>query len=105
MEASDYMAAMKKVQASKSRDNYLMCCVSWDVNLIFPYKEGMLFMEALAKAERLNEDYGKPPVIQGIDRERFAVKILSAKEYDQIRIAQLLSVKLDEVKEYETNNP
>lgn len=104
MEASDYTAAVKKVQASKAKENYLLFTVSWDINLILPYKEGMLFMEALGKAEKLEEPYDKPPGIRPLDRDRIGMKVLSAKEYEQIKIAQLLQVKLRDVQEYETNN-
>ena len=103
MEAQDYQAAVKRIQASKPKDNYLLCTVSWEVNLVFPYKIGMAFMEALGQAERLVEDYSNPPGIQPLDRDKIHFRVLSAKEYEQIRIAQLLKVPLNTVKEYETN--
>lgn len=104
MEAQDYQAAVKKIQATKPKENYLLCSVSWDVNLVFPYKAGMVFMEAMGQAEKLVEEYNKPPGIQPIDRDKIQFRVLSAKEYEQIRIAQVLKVPLDTVREYETTN-
>ena len=104
MEAQDYQAAVKKLQAIKPKDNYLICNISWDLNLVFPYKTGLTFMEALGQAEKLVEEYNTPPGIQPINRDKIQFRVLSAKEYEQIRIAQLLKVPLDTVREYETNN-
>ena len=103
MDNQKYQDAVKKLQASKPKDNYLLCNISWDLKMVLPYKAGLALMEALAQAERLVEDYGKPPSIQPFDRDRINLGVLSAKEYEQIRIAQLLKVPLDTVKEYETN--
>ena len=104
MDSQKYQDAVKKLQASKPKDNYLLCNISWDLNLVFPYKTGMAFIEAIGQAEKLVEEYNKPPGIQPIDRDKIQFRVLSAKEYEQIRIAQLLKVPLDTVKEYETNN-
>lgn len=104
MEAQEYQEAVKKVQSLKAKDNYLLCNVSWDIKLVLPFKAGLALMEALGQAEKLVEEYSKPPAIQPFDRESISISVLSAKEYEQIRIAQLLKVKLDEVREYETNN-
>ena len=104
MEAQEYQEAIKKIQSHKAKDNYMLCTVSWDVNLVFPYKAGLAFIEALGQAEKLVEEYNKPPGIQPIDRDKIQFRVLSAKEYEQIRISQLLKVPLDTVKEYETNN-
>ena len=104
MEAQEYQAAVKKFQAIKPKENYLLCTISWGTKVVLPYKAGMALMEALGQAERLVEEYNKPPSIQPLDRDRMHLGILSAQEYEQIRIAQLLKVPLDTVKEYETNN-
>ena len=104
METQNYQAAVKKIQATKPKENYLLCTISWDIKMVLPYKVGMVLMEALGQAERLVEEYGKSPSIQPFDRDRIGISILSAKEYEQIRISQLLKVPLDTVKEYETNN-
>ena len=104
MDAQTYQEAVKKLQANKPKENYLICNISWDLKMVLPYKAGMVLMEALGQAERLVEEYSKPPSIQPLDRDRIGISILSAKEYEQIRIAQLLKVPLDTVKEYETNN-
>ena len=104
MEAQDYQAAVKKLQAIKPKDNYLICNISWNLKMVLPYKAGMALMEALGQAEKLVEEYGKPPSIQPFDRDQVGITIFSAKEYEQIRIAQLLKVPLDTVREYETNN-
>ena len=103
MEAQDYQAAVKKIQASKPKDNFLLCKISWDLSIVLPYKAGLALMEALMQSENLVEEYSKPPSIQPFDREKVRISVLSAKEYEQIRIAQLLKVSLDDVKEYETN--
>ena len=105
MDEQKYQAAVKKVQGMKTKDAYLLCKISWDTKILLPYKVGMVFMESLGQAERFEEEYPKPPSIQPMDRDRITLSVVSAKEYDQIRIAQLLQVPLDVIKEYETNNP
>jgi hypothetical protein len=104
MESQEYQSAIKKLQATKPKDNYLLCNIAWDLKVVLPYKVGLALMESLGQAERLVDEYNKPPAIQPFDRDRITMSILSAKEYEQIRIAQLLKVTLDTVKEYETTN-
>lgn len=104
MEAQDYQAAVKKIQATKPKEYYLLCNISWNLKIVLPYKAGLALMEALGQAERLVEEYDKPPSIQPFNRDCLHLGVLSAKEYEQIRISQLLKVPLDTIKEYETNN-
>ena len=105
MDEQKYQAAVKKVQGMKAKEGYLLCKISWDTKVLLPYKAGMAFMDSLGQAERFEEEYNKPPSIQPMDRDRITLSVVSAKEYEQLRIAQLLQVTLDTVKEYEINNP
>lgn len=96
----DYAEAVKKVQAKKLKENFLLIEMSYDKKLIMPYKEGVAFISSLANAEQLNDPYSKPKTITGLDREAIKSSVLSYEEYERIKIAALLNISLDEVKQF-----
>ena len=95
----DYLEAVKKVQAKKPKDNYLVIEISYDSNLILPYKEGIVFLTSLVNAEQLRTPYGEKHRIVPIERTAIKSYIMSAEEYEQYKIAALLDLTMDEVKE------
>lgn len=99
----DYKTALKQVQAKKPKQNFMVIEISYDKKLILPYQEGIAFMAALENAEQLLDSYSKPKSIVGIDRDQIRTSILSGTEYEQIKIASLLHVSLEEVKQFELN--
>jgi hypothetical protein len=98
----EFKDAVKKVQSSKVKDNFILVNVSYDKKLILPYAQGLAFLAALENAEQFNESYAdKKKSITGINRKDLEFMVMSRNEYEQIKIAQLLNVTVDEVKQYE----
>lgn len=94
-----YTEALKKVSVQKKdKDNYLVIEVSYDMKLLLPYAAGLVLMQALGSAEKLNDSYSEQIHISGLDRSNVKTTILSSEEYSQIKIAELLQVKLEDVK-------
>lgn len=96
----DYEKAKKAVQAKKPRENYLL--VEFDyTQLVLPHKVGMAFIDAIGSAEVLDKPYNRPYRIQELERGKFKVTTMSAEEYDRHKIAALLGVSIDDVREFE----
>jgi hypothetical protein len=97
----EYQEAVKKVSNRKVKENFLLIEFYYDKKLILPYKEGMAFVGALSNAEQLHEPYSKPKSITPLERDLLKTTILSHTEYEQIKIAQLLKVSLEDVQRFE----
>jgi hypothetical protein len=101
----DYKEALETVKKMKTADNYLLVKFDYREHLVLPYKDGLAFMASLINAEMLNEDYSDPKYIYPMDRTKFETSILSRKEYEQFKIANLLGVSIDEIKRLEKPEP
>ena len=95
----DYLTAVKQIQTKKPKDNFMLIEMYYDNKIILPYKDGLAFLAALNNAEKLTEEYNKPHRIIPINREAVRTSILSNEEYENYKIAALLNISLDEVKE------
>lgn len=100
----DYKEALKKVQAKKPRQNFLLIEISYDKKLILPYQEGIAFMAALENAEQFIDTYSKPKAITGLDRDQLKTSIMSYSEYEQVKIAALLNISIEDVKQLESTS-
>ena len=98
----EYLEALKKVQAKKPKDNYMVITLAYDNKLIFPYKDGLAFLSALTNVERIREPYGEPHRIVEFERDSITTHIMSADEYERFKIAALLNVSPEDVKQYAT---
>lgn len=85
----------------KPEDNMMIIEMNYGNKCILPHADGMRFIEAIKNAEALIDEYNKPPRIEPIDRARFVINMLSSHEYNQIKMASLLGVTLNEIKEAE----
>ena len=97
----NYAEAVKKLQTMKPRDNYLVVETGYDSKFIFPYKEGMQIMAAFSTAEHLKEPYNEKHRILPLDRNALRTYVMSGQEYERFKIAALLDVTIDELKEME----
>jgi len=95
-----YEEALKLVQTKKPKDNYMLIELSYDRKLIIPYKDAITLLSSLANAEQLNEHYNEPHRIVGLERDSFHSRIFSHEEYERYKIAALLNITPDEVKEH-----
>lgn len=95
----EFEEAKKKVRADKPKENFMLIPFGYDRNYLVPYKDGVSIITALANAERLVNNYGEKPRITGIDRTEFSPQILSHREYELIKIANLLQVDYKDLKD------
>lgn len=96
----DYAEALKKVQSNKTKENFMLINISYSKDLILPYKDGIQLMASLTNAEQLLTPYQQQHRIAGLERDAVTSRVFSHEEYEQYKIAALLNVTIDEVKEY-----
>lgn len=84
--------ALKKVQAEKPKDNFMVVNIGYDNNVVVPYKDGLAIVAALVNAEILTEGYSEKTRITEFNRHTFNPKVLSRAEYERIKMAMLLNV-------------
>lgn len=82
---------------SKPKDNWILIEVSWDKKLVLPYDQGMVLLAALKNAELMTDEYGKDPKIVPIAKESFRTVTLAHQHYEDIKVAALLNVSLQEL--------
>ena len=93
-----YQDAVKKIQTNKPKDNFMVIETSYNNKIILPYKDGVVFLTALNNAETLVESYGDKTRINGFGRDSIVSRIMSYEEYEQIKVANLLNISVDDVK-------
>ena len=96
----DYQEALKKIQVKKVKENFLLITFSYDLKLVLPYKDGVAFLNALANAEQLHDPYQKQHNIAELDRSKIAISPMSHEEYERYKIAALLNISVEEVKNF-----
>jgi hypothetical protein len=95
----EYKDALKKVQAVKPKDNYMVIKLGYDNKIVLPYKDAVAFIATLNNAEHFDEQYNKPHRINELDRSKIEATLMSHQEYERYKIAVLLNITADEVKE------
>lgn len=98
----DIETALKKVRSEKPRENRMVIKLSWDKQLVLPYNDGIAFLNTLQRAEILEEPYQKTPIIKGPERNSFETTVMSPGQYEDIKVAALLNVTLDELQQSRT---
>ena len=93
-----YAAALKKVQAIKPKENLMLVTLSYDKKLVLPHKDGLALMASLANAESLVSEWGKKPRIEPLEKDSITATLLSREGYQDIQMAHLLGITLDELK-------
>ena len=93
----DYEEALKKIYSKTPKDNFMSIKFNYCKYILLPYDEGLKFLASLKQAELLTEHYSKPKKISSFDSTTFETKILSRKEYEDIKIADLLRVTVEEL--------
>jgi len=96
----EYEEAKKKVQSIKTADNYFVIEMDYGTKAVLPYKDGLQFLAAMNNAELLKDPYKEKHSIGPWDRNKFKTSIMSRHEYEQFKIAALLRVSVEELKEY-----
>ncbi len=101
MDREQYEKARKTVQATKRKENFLLVKLEYNKHLVLPHKAGLAFIEALGEAELLQTGYQEPHRIQGLARDTFEITHLSVEEYERYKIAALLNVSIEDLKQFE----
>ena len=101
----EFTEALKKVQASKNQDNFILVSMGWDHKYVFPYKEGLAFIAAFERALRFEENYDNNSRLIPIKRDHLTFHVLSREDYENIQIAGLLNLKLSQIKEMRNPTP
>ena len=94
---TDYEEALKKIYSKTPKDNFMAIKFDYAKYILLPYDEGLKFLACLKQAELLTENYSKPKAIASFDSSTFETKILSRKEYEDIKVAALLGVTVEEL--------
>lgn len=95
-----YEEALKAVRSNKPKENLMTIEIEYNKQLILPYKDGLALLATLERAEVLHAPYNKPPSIVGLDdTDRFKSAVMPYQSYEDIKVANLLGITVDEVKE------
>lgn len=95
----EYKDALKTVQAKKPKDNFLVFQFAYDKKFVLPHKDGVALVQAMSQAEQLKDPYREQHSIGGLDRDAFTTTSMSYEEYEQYKIAALLRIPLEEVRQ------
>ena len=98
MDADKYKAAAKKVNAAKPSENFMVVQLSYGTKLVLSHKAGLALITALENAEILKESYSDKCMIIPIERDAISTQFMSLQEYQQIKIANILNVSIEDVK-------
>jgi len=94
----EYPEALKRVRAEKPKENFM--AITFTVSrIVLPHKDGLVFMQALANAEKLVGGYYDPHRISEIPPDEIVATPFSHQEYENYKIAGLLDITLADVKE------
>jgi hypothetical protein len=93
----EYEEALKKIYSKTPKENFLLIELDYSKSVCLPYEEGLKFLSCLKTAEMYSNEYNKPKTIQPFDGSHFKTRILSRKEYEDIKVAALLGVTVDEL--------
>lgn len=99
--------AIKKVRTEKPKENFMIFEFSYNNSFVIPHKDGVALLAALATAEKLVDGYGEKKRITELERGQYTSRLMPYQEYERYKIAALLNITPDEVKEAmeALNNP
>ena len=95
----DYTEALKLVQTKKTKSNFILIQFGYDFKILIPHQDGIAFMTSMASAEQLYEPYKEPHRIAEVEKDKIRISTFSAEDYECYKIAGLLGITPDEVKE------
>ena len=95
-----YPEAVKKAKTDKVKENFMEIHI--DARMVLPHKDGVLLMQALANAEKLGNTWSSSePPIGPLHNSSISVSVMSAKRYEQHKIAALMGVSVSDVEQAE----
>ena len=93
----DYEEALAQVQANKQDEGFMMLSFGYN-HFLVPYKDGVNLMSCMAHAEEYEGNYGASPKIHPLSKVGMSATRFSRKDYQEIKIAQLMGVSLDDLR-------
>lgn len=97
----DFKEAIKKVQTRKAKENYLVFTFGYNDKIVMPHKDGVALVACMANAEQLYDPYGGKHYIGEMEKTKIQISQMSHEEYERYKIAALLDISMDEVKQYQ----
>ena len=97
----DFKEAAKKVQARKSKENFLVFTFGYNDKIVMPHKDGVALIACMANAEQLYDPYGGKHYIGEMEKTKIQINQMSQEEYERYKIAALLDISMDEVKQHQ----
>lgn len=90
--------ALKQIKAEKPKENYLIIEWNYDCKIVLPHKDGLVFINSMASAEKLNSSYHSQQGIFPMEEGILKVSNLSAEDYGLYKVAALLKMSYEEIK-------
>lgn len=100
----EYIKAVQQLQETKIKSNYVVLEFGYGSKFVLPHKDAVVILGALSSIEQLDESYGNPSRITPVDRSKISITMMSAEEYRLVKIANLLGISIDTLKEHENTN-
>lgn len=97
----EYKEAVKKIKDNPVKENYMVISLSYNSKLVLKYKDGVALLNALSNAEQFNDEYSEDkqkiiPLVRGA----ITTCMLSAEDYTNYKVAQLLGITISELREH-----
>ena len=89
--------ALAKIYNKAPKENFMAIEYDYNKALILPYEDGLKFWATLKNAETLHTPYSKPATITGFDTGHFKSRVFSRKEYEDIKVAAMLGITVEEL--------
>ena len=86
---AEYETALKQIYSKAPKENFLL--------IEFAYDDGLKFLSCLKQAELYTETYSKPKTIGPFNSDTFKTKVLSRKDYEDLKVSTLLGVTVEEL--------
>ena len=97
-----YPLALKRVNSERVRENFMVLELGYEHKIVLPHKDGVELLNVMGKAEKFDEPYSGITRISFFDRTKITASIMSAEEYQQIKIAALLNIPIKEFRELQS---
>ena len=99
---ADYQARLKELRAEHKKEGkagYIRLRVGTEY-WVLPYAMGLQMLAAMEQVERTDAPYAynRPPSITPLDSSSTEVVVLSREEYEDIHMAQLMQLQLNELR-------
>ena len=88
--------ALETAKKSKQEPGLFLVSFGWSANFLMPHKAAVQILDALALAEKYEDDY-RCPKITPMDKESIRITPFSREDYLKIKTAGLLQITLDDL--------